>query len=143
MKKAPLILFVLLFCGQYIIAQTNICMVYDAAGNRTQRKQCAAFTGGPSSNQGESTDRSDQESQTNIAEFRLAPNPASGYFQVLTETFPPETDVTLWDMYGRLLFQRPLNEGLFDLTDLPAGNYIVALRHGTKRSTAILHKQNH
>lgn len=77
--------------------------------------------------------------------FTLAPNPNSGKFITSTEFFSQETEVLLFNVVGKLIFQKPIKEFKknetyeFDFSELPKGIYNLTLKNdGIMRSQKLI-----
>ena len=141
MKKIAFFIPLLLLFWK-IDAQTGVCYDYDAAGNRIFRHDCISML------VSEEQQYSDQRSIGKIetaqvqGELIVFPNPTKGAFQLQTVDFPPESDVFLLDVSGKLLFNRKLDYGQFNLTDYPAGTYYVKIVDGDRSQTVVIAKSD-
>jgi hypothetical protein len=135
---------VLLFAGQLLAvlaqAQTNdICLYYDAAGNRHTRNVCctACLLSPPGV---EDRAQPSQTGETDMLRLSVVPNPTTGVFALSSEDAPPEAPVFIYDAAGKLLIQSRLGAGHFDLSSYPPDVYFVRLVYGQKQKTLRLEK---
>ena len=136
MKKALLLLaglfIAMAFCHS-VLAQTSICITYDAAGNRINRISCSA-------GRGTSTADRTTESETETLSVQLQPNPASDHFTLIAEEAPSEAPVFIFDELGHILLQTRLGNGYFDISAFPAGLYFVRIVSDGKQKTLTVEK---
>lgn len=127
-----------------IDAQTGVCYDYDAAGNRIFRHDCISML--VSEEQQYSDHRSIGKIETAQVQVQgeliVFPNPTKGIFQLQTNDFPPESDVSVFDMNGKLLLKQKLNDGQFDLTDYPAGTYYMNIVSESISQTVVIAKSD-
>lgn len=118
----------ILFMPFALAAQTSgtcqgtikLSFIYDAAGNRIQRKLVC-----------------DNNSSTVRAgthytkEFEVYPNPSSGLFSLFIPIdYGENTTISVWDIHGKLLNTFEANGQLeqVDLRGNPPGNYLIRIR---------------
>jgi hypothetical protein len=69
--------------------------------------------------------------------FLLYPNPANENVQLNFEGFSGETQLHIFDVSGRLLIQKNINEGVnlisINTQELPAGSYLIRLGSNQNR----------
>ncbi len=129
--KHTLIIPAILLCATAAMAQTAVCISYDAAGNRTVRTT-SCFTGGGV------VERTATIEPTEPSTVRVAPNPTTGPVQLFTTGFPPEAQVTVFGLSGAVQQQATLGSGFIDLSSLSNGTYYLRVQHGeVEKTTAI------
>lgn len=141
MKKITFFIPLLLLFWK-IDAQTGVCYEYDAAGNRTFRHDCMSML---VSEEQHPSDYKLLDKVTTMQvqeELIVFPNPTKGAFQLQTSDFQPESDVSAFDISGKLLFKRKLNDGQFDLTDYPAGTYYIKIVSDSISKTVVIAKSD-
>ncbi len=122
-------------------AQTGICLEYDNAGNRVSRNDCiSAFA--PNGEEQSAAFKLPENATLVEGEVRLLPNPTTGIFQLQTNDFPAETNVSVFDALGRVLFYRQLGDGQFDLSTRSAGTYYIRIVKGGVQKTVVLIKSD-
>ncbi len=144
MKKITFFIPLLLLFWK-IDAQTGVCYEYDAAGNRTARNNCMSSLAAEEQQYSDFKllDVIDKTATTQTqGELIVFPNPTKGAFQLQTSDFQPESDVSAFDMSGKLLFKRKLNDGQFDLTDYPAGTYYIKIVSDSISKTVVIAKSD-
>jgi hypothetical protein len=119
-------------------AQTTICYLYDAAGNRTQKSQvCGGFTGeDPNKGGGSETtlERNSEEETTTLeapGNGRIVPNPVTGQFELWLDADPAlRVECELFDSNGKLVMRQKVESPVttFDLSDSAAGLYYLLMR---------------
>ena len=134
------LLFLAVFASQALLAQTSICISYDAAGNRIQRKQCCTNCSleGPTAPELAALAPSAQEERLSIT-----PNPSMGVFTLDGKNIPPTAQVVVMSMTGARVLSRSFDNGQFDVSNLPPGVYVVSLQYDKTRKTLLLDKINH
>ncbi len=138
MKK--LIFFIcILFSASMGYAQNEICISYDAAGNRTKRKLCCTNCLPPPSGS-IVADRNTLTGDSSQEKMVIAPNPNHGVFSINTVGIPLDAQVIILDMGGTVLVNRQLGNGQFDITSYPSGTYVISLTYSTTRKTALFEK---
>lgn len=122
-----------------LTAQTSICISYDAAGNRIQRKQCCTnCLEGPTAPELAALAPSVPEERLSIT-----PNPSMGVFTLDGKNIPPTAQVVVMSMTGARVLTRSFDNGQFDVSNLPPGVYVVSLQYDKTRKTLLLDKINH
>ena len=88
------------------------------------------------------TGLTDVEEVAEVQQFDIQPNPTNDWFnvQLSFETPRDEIEVLLHDLTGRVIESRQLRNGgrdalPFDLSDRPAGVYLLSIRDGRTVST--------
>lgn len=80
------------------------------------------------------------EAENNDIELILAPNPASGYFQL--QTNKPVKQVRIYDTKGRLVYNNPFTSPFIQIDELKPGVYLTEIRFKNgKRLIRKLYKQ--
>ncbi|HMO40272.1 MAG TPA: T9SS type A sorting domain-containing protein [Saprospiraceae bacterium] len=127
-----------------IDAQTGVCYEYDAAGNRTFRHDCMSMLASEEQHYSDhgSIGIGKIETAQVQGELIVFPNPTKGAFQLQTNDFQPESDVSIFDINGKLLLKRKLNDGQFDLTDYPAGTYYMNIVSESVSKTIVIAKSD-
>ena len=101
-------------------------MEYDNAGNRTFRHDCLSML-----TDGEeqiSVWKSSENPTIAAGEVLAFPNPTNGKLQLRTgEGFPPETNIIVYDVLGKQILTRRLEDGYFDLSAYSAGTYYLKI----------------
>jgi len=141
MKKITFFIPLLLLFWK-IDAQTGVCYEYDAAGNRTARNNCMSSLAAEEQYYSDFKLLDKTATTQTRGELIVFPNPTKGAFQLQTIDFPPESDVFLLDVNGKLLFNRKLDYGQFNLTDYPAGAYYVKIVDGDRSQTVVIAKSD-
>jgi Secretion system C-terminal sorting domain len=137
MKK--IIITVAFFCNLAALsAQNEICYTYDAAGNRTQKKQCCTGC----LNDPGLEERAEALAITPKESLIVSPNPNSGLFTIQTTGFPPETKSIVFNIAGERLLEKTLGDGQFDITAYPSGTYVLMLQNGDKIKSIQIKKIN-
>jgi hypothetical protein len=75
--------------------------------------------------------------------FQVYPNPNNGSFQVRMETLQFKTDLHIFDIQGRIVFQKEIAAGLaestFTFNNFPEGIYLIQFKsHGNVKSIKIV-----
>lgn len=137
MKK--IIITVAFFCNLAALsAQNEICYTYDAAGNRTQKKQCCvACLDNPGLEE-----RAAALAITPMESLVVSPNPNSGLFSIQTTGFPPETKSIIFNIAGERILEKNLGDGQFDIMAYPPGTYVLMLQNGDKIKSIQIKKIN-
>lgn len=110
----------------------NVCFTYDAGGNRILRYDC---TSAPSKQLAEASSEIIAKGLEQTKALALdevlsaAPNPSSELFQVTATAFPPEAWTILFDMTGKIVQERRLADGQYNLSGLAAGSYILVIHY--------------
>lgn len=141
MKKMTVFIPLLLLLWQ-IDAQTAICYGYDAAGNRITRSSGCPLPLVSGGEEQSSTFKLSESPISTAEEVLLFPNPTTGVFQLQSTEFLPETKVSVFDALGRLLFQRQLGDGQFDLSNHSPGTYYIRIVKGNVQKTVVLIKSD-
>jgi Secretion system C-terminal sorting domain len=132
MKKITIFLLTILSFGK-LSAQCGVNFLYDAAGNRTQRIECVSLLANPNNitqtTEKAANDRESIEKEAAFGELSLFPNPSTGIFQLSETDFDPKSIVLLLDSKGRTIFTKLLADGLFDISDKPAGIYFLKVQN--------------
>jgi len=131
MKKATkyILIGLLIFCSESVFGQNHTEYVYDAAGNRIQRKVIIL------------TPKPKTESLEQVAPltdskgdytFNLYPNPTQGEVQIEADaTFMelPQAMLRVYDMNGKQLSEQPFssNRQLVDLSGEMSGSYVIRI----------------
>ncbi len=120
-------------------AQNEICFTYDAAGNRIKRQSCCTNCSltGPTENRDQQ-----QAAPLAVEKWTIVPNPSTGVFTLTGQDIPPSAQVFILDLAGRVIQDRPLGDGHFEVRELPPGAYLVALSYNGIRRTLLLEKIN-
>jgi len=120
-------------------AQNEICISYDAAGNRIKRKLCCTNCLPPPPNTGVA-DRDQASAASGAGKLSVIPNPSTGVFMLNTEGIPLDAQVIILDMAGTILVNRHLGDGRFDISAYPSGTYAINLTYSGTRKTALFEK---
>ena len=123
-------------------AQTAICYGYDAAGNRITRSSSCPLPLVSGGEEQSSMYKLSESQMLATGEVLLFPNPTTGVFQLQTTAFLPDTKVSVLDELGRLLSQRQLGDGQFDLSNYPSGTYYIRMAHGDLLKTVSIIKSD-
>lgn len=150
MKKCLIFLFVLmgLAGGTACHAQNaTVSYTYDVCGNRISRTlgfKKAEESGRPFDNDNKGWQASATDTLVGIS-FSLYPNPTDGQFSLaFSEAVPSPVRAVLCAVGGAVIESRTLT-GLseaFDLTDKPAGIYLLHLSAGNETQTWKIIKKN-
>jgi Secretion system C-terminal sorting domain len=137
MKSTTMVITILLAGVSILRAQTDICYSYDAAGNRTKREKCCATCWFKEDTEiMELSSVTPQEQST----LKVFPNPSTGRFQLSGPDVPLDAQVRVMNMSGVLVLERQLGDGHFDLSNLPAGIYVLNVQYGSTRKAIVLDK---
>ncbi|MBX2959017.1 MAG: T9SS type A sorting domain-containing protein [Flavobacteriales bacterium] len=130
MKNIVLIAFLLASVSVYSQA---VEYVYDAAGNRTQRKLVVLDPGGGSSSRlGQlPSEEPITEKLTNDSKLSIYPNPVKEQLNLKVDGSFVAYDIVLTDLTGKVFLTKTINESStqLDFTTYPKGTYL--LRTGT------------
>jgi hypothetical protein len=126
--------FIIIAVVQFAICSLpaqSVCYTYDASGNRTQRVPCVLAL---------QSHTSKYEPKAIVPQeglLLLFPNPNRGIFTVSVKDYPIEAQVSIYDQMGRLVLQRNLNDGQFNLSNEASGWYVLTVTHPTIRSSTV------
>ena len=144
----------LLGCMFGWFAQTEAqvpCFSYDAAGNRTARNSCASLAAPGTDEANEAainvlgadgapaSAAAAVQDATELLDIRAVPNPGTGIFQV-SGNAKPDAEVRILDLNGRVVVQRLLGEGLFDLSTQPDGAYLLWVQQAGESKMLLVRK---
>ena len=93
---------------------------YDAAGNRIKRYTLSCLDGG-------SENRNQPNAATNQGGVSISPNPSIGEMTIIGSDLQPTMLVRFLNSEGRLIYERSLDDGIFDATNWPVGLYLVQI----------------
>jgi hypothetical protein len=141
MKKLIFFCCIFLFVNSGY-AQNEICISYDAAGNRIKRKLCCTACLPPPPNTGVA-DRDQASAASGAGKLSVIPNPNTGVFLLNTEGIPSDAQVILLDMAGTILLNRHLGDGRFDISAFPSGTYVISVTYDNTRKTILFEKSSH
>ena len=121
------------FLPTVLFAQTPICMDYDLSGNRIIRKTCPIISSSPGSESRENTGV--EKDLPGLAEEillkgQIIPNPNNGHFEILLNQPVVVGKFEIFSAQGDLILQQPVGgqTNLFDMPDVPSGNYYLILK---------------
>jgi len=137
MKKLT-VLVILAFQCCIGYAQNEICFIYDAAGNRIERKLCCTNCIA----QPGSDERSAMPDPSIFDDLVLYPNPSSGIFILRGDALPPETQITIFNMDGKLIIKQLIGSGEFDISSQPPNTYVLIVEHNGIKRRFVLEKIN-
>ncbi len=154
--KNILFILVILFCSEMSTAQCLLTFEYDDAGNRTKRFMATincrvgataiVETIEPTTSEETNNKNFAGEQNSKISNeenWLVYPNPTQGGFTIkYTTKNSKEPLVTIRDINGKLIIQRKLNNGFFDISNYPAGTYVLTLQQGKSIKTARIIKNN-
>lgn len=126
MKNIVLIAFLLASVSVYSQA---VEYVYDAAGNRTQRKLVVLAPGGGSSSRlGQlPTEEPITEQLTSDSKLSIYPNPVKEQLNLKVEGVFNTYQITLTDLTGKVFLSKTINDSSIqlDFTTYPKGVYLL------------------
>ena len=134
-KKSCLVLLGLFLSSHLVFSQNKISYEYDNAGNRISRKVVPMFR----SEVAEETEEITTYMEViEDLEIRIFPNPTDGIISIELDNLPDNVlaDISLYQLSGSLI-DRKANIGFstsFNITDQPAGIYILKIVAGDKQS---------
>lgn len=118
------IIFACFFANQAFaqIGSTAICLDYDYSGNRLARYDCTASERGDA----QQTDLQ----QEMVISGKIIPNPNNGHFEVALNQAVPGGKFEIYNTQGDLILEQASGEtsNVFDLPDVPSGNYFMILK---------------
>ncbi len=144
MKKLIIFKLILFLCA-VVCAQRTVHYEYDAAGNRTLR-EIREIVIPPSRAKQAIVDEPVVAQKEQLGELGISiyPNPTRGLLQVDFENLPDSEVVRLQvlDMNGKyLLGQNTDGNAEIDLSNKPAGNYLLIISCSNKKSSWKIIKQ--
>ena len=110
-------------------ASAQICIGYDAAGNRISRATCLSDPNeipNPNGLQGPEV-RQAQNSIIEELEINFYPNPSTGVFNLKSNKNLIGSAIRVIDIQGRLILQEQLSSNEIDLSNNPAGLYQITV----------------
>ncbi|WP_461634291.1 T9SS type A sorting domain-containing protein [Labilibaculum euxinus] len=151
MKNIIITIFIILSCVIYGMSQNNINFAYDAAGNRVSRTINLSSTKS-GINGGDTEKLSFEKSEdffTEILaekEIKIYPNPTRGQLRVDIlgyEDLDNNSSIQVFTTGGVLLYKSntPSQTNNINLSDKPAGLYLMVITIGSEKSTWKIIKQ--
>lgn len=139
MKNICILCFAILFIQNLGAQSCGINYEYDAAGNRKKRFECQMFASG-SDERTPATGQEQSKALQTEAGIMIVPNPGPGIFRLESSKVPATAQVAIINTLGAVVNRRTFDDGIFDLSTLPAGTYFVQVRFDDQRQTLKLQK---
>ena len=109
-------------------ASAQICIGYDAAGNRISRQGGCFLPPDENPNANKGTEvRQAQNSIIEELEINFYPNPSTGVFNLKSNMNIIGSAIRVIDIQGRLILQEQLSSNEIDLSNNPAGLYQITV----------------
>lgn len=77
----------------------------------------------------------EQESDSKKEQFSLYPNPAFDDVVYVTTNLAGPKEITIYDVFGKMVFRQPLSEARIDISRLDPGVYLFKLTANNKVRT--------
>ncbi len=152
MKKIMLLLTLCFGIVALYSQSPGVYYDYDDAGNRIKRYKCLMSANLEKEDfvDWQTTDVSkeskvdfrDISKYTDISEMLVFPNPSAGVFEIRKNSIAPKAMVRLYDTSGKLVFKREYNDGVFDISNINNGSYILILDNNGEKSSSKIIKIN-
>ena len=139
--KTLLTLIILLFLVTKNYAQ--ICISYDAAGNRISRQGGCYTVPDPGGNINSTQSPVGRQIQNTIIEkleISLFPNPSTGIFTIKSNQDLFGSNLTVIDIQGKVVLKEKLYDYSIDLSSYPVGVYQVVLVVGNEIKKFLVEK---
>lgn len=141
MKKILVIFFVF----YSILAFSQICYTYDAAGNRIKRQTCAVPLTHEENNElkqlieKQSLDlRIKEVGITDLSDLIIYPNPTSGNIRLINQETMAGALLQVMTVSGEMIQTIQVTQNDIDLSKLTSGSYFLILVSDKSRNTAKL-----